>query len=47
MKIKNESNKINLAIAPIGWTNDDDPSLGGLLDNALAKWLLQDLKDAK
>lgn len=29
MKIKNESNKINLAIAPIGWTNDDDPSLGG------------------
>lgn len=49
MKIKNESNKINLAIAPIGWTNDDDPSLGAryLLDNALAKWLLRDLKDAR
>lgn len=29
MKQKKEFNKINLAIAPIGWTNDDDPSLGG------------------
>ena len=41
-----DKNKVKLAIAPIGWTNDDMPDLGAenSLSSASAKWLLQVLK---
>ncbi|ATA60146.1 inosose dehydratase [Geobacillus stearothermophilus] len=35
-----KENKVKLGIAPIGWTNDDMPELGGRLhlSSVLVKW---------